>query len=228
VPITDQNKEIQKTTEFANDESKPPLRRILAARRLLRLCNHSVRAQAVGKRVSKLFMLDEEQPAEVKKKATSLFQFTCDQQENDEDVSDTGALEQPFVDPFANRIDPKSHAEQLVDQNIGWDVPKYNQYLQLNLPAQWINFRFPEDLPAYGIPADPRFKSGRPDSLLETYKVVVDGNVFYVEFWLWWHKVSNPLYIAALRGRRINWACGDIHTIEADGRIAKNLDGNQY
>jgi hypothetical protein len=227
--ISDAAKEIRKLTATANDTARTPDVRLLAARKLLRDTGHSARSVRVAKRVAKLFMNDQNATAEQRKKAASLFEFVCDQRETEEDANAPESIDQPvIVDKFNPPKPPeKPHAELLIEKNIGWDVPKYNQYLQIDLPNQWIHFRYPQDLPAFGIPADPRFVR-RPGQLLETYKIIIEGAVFYVEFIFAWHKVSNPLYLAALGSRSVNRSCCSIDTIDANGQVVKNMDGNQY
>jgi hypothetical protein len=228
--ISDAAKEIRKLTATANDTARTPDVRLLAARKLLRDTGHSARSVRVAKRVAKLFMNDQNATAEQRKKAASLFEFVCDQRETEEDASAPESIEQPFfLDAFSKKLDPKPHAEQLAEKNANWNVPQYNKWLGLDLPNQWIFYKYPEDLIAYGVPPDPRF--ALRGHVMDTFKLFIDGVLFYVEFGIgrWdWSKVSNPQYLEALGGRHVNWSCCSIDTIDPNGQIVKNLDGNQY
>jgi hypothetical protein len=191
--------------------------------------NFSTRGIRLGKRISKLFMTDESVSVEVRQKASSLYQCVIDrtEREADDENDGTNSAVKLFVDAFAKRPE-KSHAEQLAEKNADWNVPKYNRWLGLDLPAQWIYYKTLDDLPLYGIPPDPRFVlGGHP---LDTFKLFVDGALFYVEFnFLWcWHQVSNPLYLTALNGHKVNWSCVAISSIDENGRIVGNTDGKQH
>ena len=226
--LSDCHLEIRRLTELAKNKEKLPELRINAARKLLRDAlkkdgNFSTRGIRLGKRVSKLFMTDESVSVDVRQKASSLYQYVVDQTEREGDEGNDGSNSaELFVDAFAKRPE-KSHAEQLAEKNADWNVYKYNPYLELEVPAQWIYYRTLEDLAAYNIPADPRLTL--KGHLLETLKLFIDGDLYYLEPDLWWEKVSNPLYLKALNGRKVNWSGCCVDTIDADGKIIKNTDG---
>jgi hypothetical protein len=233
MPATDKAKEIKKLTATANDASKSPDVRLLAARKLLRETNHSARSVRVAKRVARLYFADENQTSTVRKRAASLLEFTISAHESDEEINAAETAEclqpQPFLDMFAKKPEPpkKTHAEQLMEKNEGWNTYKYNPYLRIDLPAQWIFYRSLADLEQYGIPTDPRFVL--TGHLFDTFKIVrEDGQVFYMTKGLWWDELSNPAYIAALDGRHENWSCVAIDSIDENGQIVKNTDGNKY
>jgi hypothetical protein len=220
--------EIRKQKKLANDESRSPAVRIAAARKLLKESRHSDRAQRVAKRIAKLYMTKPEVAGQEvslndRKAATRLFQFCLDRKVTPEDADEPETSES-FLDMFAKKseVPKKSHAEQLAEKNADWNVYKYNPYLELALPERWIYYRTLEDLAAYNIPADPRLLKG---GLLETLKLFIDGDLYYIEPDLWWNKVSNPLYLKALNGRKVNWSGCRVDTIDADGEIIKNTDG---
>lgn len=99
MPLSDKAKEIQRLTKAAKDAERSPASRILAARQLLRDTEFSSRSSRIAKSVAKLFMNDETQPPDVRKKASSLFQFCLDQRETDQDTKaagiDPAVLENP-------------------------------------------------------------------------------------------------------------------------------------
>ena len=229
--ISDTAKELQNLKKLASDTERTPDVRLNAARKLLRETNHSDRSQRIAKRVSKLFMTDQTASAEVRKKATSLFQFCMDKKVTAEDTEAPEIVEQPSLDQTRKIPEPPdpyagmTHAEIVAEKNKGWNVTQYNQWLKIDVPNKWIIYRNPDDLIPYGVPPDPRFRA-TPGHALETFRVVVEGVPFFVEFDLggpkWgWHKVSNPLYVAALGGRHVNWSACRMDTIDVDGTIIK-------
>ena len=86
------DREIGKLRRYCNDSSHTPKNRILAARKLLRMTDYSARSVAIAKRVAKLFMHDELQIADIRKKATSLFEFAINPVETDKERDESDAI----------------------------------------------------------------------------------------------------------------------------------------
>jgi hypothetical protein len=86
MPLSDKAKLIQRLTKAAKDEAKSPAARIASARQLLRDTDFSQRSVRVAKHLGKLFMNDETQTPDVRKKASNLFQFCLDERETDQET----------------------------------------------------------------------------------------------------------------------------------------------
>ena len=85
MPLSDKAKLIQRLTKGAKDEQKSPAARILSARQLLKETDFSQRSVRVAKHLGELFMNDETQTPDIRKKASNLFQFCLDERETDQD-----------------------------------------------------------------------------------------------------------------------------------------------
>src|ERR1700678_2437847 len=92
MPLSDKAKLIQRLTKAAKDEAKSPAARIASARQLLRDTDFSQRSVRVAKHLGKLFMNDETQTPDVRKKASNLFQFCLDERESDEQKGEADAV----------------------------------------------------------------------------------------------------------------------------------------
>ena len=167
MPTTNEQQEIQKMTAIANNEEQKPEVRINAARRLLRKTNFSSRSVRVGKRIAKLYFSNQDVSSQVRDKAASLLEFVLSKP-----VDDGSPLEEITPATAGNILQPKPlpPKRSVHDLNIGWDHPKQ--------PKKFIEYYEPEDLPAFGVPADPAFKwtSDNNDTVAE---VVTDSGVFY-------------------------------------------------
>src|SRR5580704_10823162 len=89
MPLSDKYKEIQRLTAIADDSGQPPESRILAARKLLRDTEHSLRSVRVAKRTAKLFTR-ETATHEIQKKAKSLLKYVADERESEQDKTEGG------------------------------------------------------------------------------------------------------------------------------------------
>src|SRR5271169_973075 len=140
--LSDTAKEIRRLTQTAGDTERSADVRILAARKLLRVTTHSIRSVRVAKRISKLYMKDQEASAETRKKATSLFQFALDERESDDERYEPAALAEPSISAAFQRA-AYSMPQSIEDRNAGWDaVPPA-------IPKKWIDYEVPADLPAF-------------------------------------------------------------------------------
>src|ERR1700721_2906640 len=86
MPLSDKAKLIQRLTKAAKDETRTPAARIVSARQLLWDTDFSQRSVRVAKHLGKLFMNDETQTPDIRKKASNLFQFCMDQRETDQET----------------------------------------------------------------------------------------------------------------------------------------------
>jgi hypothetical protein len=92
MPLSDKAKLIQRLTKAAKDETRTPAARIVSARQLLRDTDFSQRSVRVAKHLGKLFMNDETQTPDIRKKASNLFQFCMDQRETAEQKNDADTI----------------------------------------------------------------------------------------------------------------------------------------
>src|ERR1700691_5471062 len=92
MPLSDKAQLIQRLPKAAKDEAKSPAARIASARQLLRDTDFSQRSVRVAKHLGKLFMNDETQTPDIRKKASNLFQFCMDQRETAEQKNDADTI----------------------------------------------------------------------------------------------------------------------------------------
>jgi hypothetical protein len=196
MPLSAAQKEIQRLTQAANDPERTPAVRLLAARKLLRDTNHSARSLRVAKRVAKLYLADETQSVEIRKKATSLLEFAVSKKESDEDREapeeiTPATIVKPSTDPWA----PEFWTIQ--KRNRGWDAEP--------VPKKYILYHEPADLPEFGIPADPDL-AWKPEYAGQMLECPTDaGGLYYV--WFGEHTIGgkhqnmilNPRYVAAFK-----------------------------
>jgi hypothetical protein len=139
MPISDAHKEIRRLSAIASDTERSPDARLNAARTLLRESNHSVRTVELAKRVAKNFMRDEAQTAELRKKATSLFQFARDESETEQDRTEAETITRP---PILTNVNLSGNLEEAL-ADVNKDVRAEP------MPAKFIYF--PRNQPEYLI-----------------------------------------------------------------------------
>jgi hypothetical protein len=187
MPITNEQQEIIKMTTIADNAELLPDTRLNAARRLLRFTEFSARSVRVAKRVAKLFYNNEDVSSDVRKKAASLLEFVLSK------PADDGSPLEPLA-PVVILKPGERKPQTLEDINRGWDASP--------VPKKFIAYYTPEDLPAFGLPADPDF-TWTPERTLETIAFTDDqGSKYYVKFSPYrggtnW--ILNPKYVAAFK-----------------------------
>lgn len=199
MPTNDIQKEIIKMTAISDNEELLPDTRLNAARRLLRFTNFSARSIRVAKRTAKQYFNDENASTDVRRKAASLLEFVLSKPADDGTPLEPLVAPAPISVPQAKPLPPRLTVAEV---NVGWDHPQQ--------PKKFIEYYKPEDLPAFGIPADPAFGKW---SVRESIKEVqTDSGVYYAfrdEFaFPWSHsgpntRVLNPRYIAAYESWKV-------------------------
>jgi hypothetical protein len=186
--------EIRRLTGIADNEEARPESRILAVRRLLRISNFSYDGQRLARRIAKIYLTNDDVSSAVRKKAANLLTYLLDKQNTEEDKDDSEALVPGATQPVA-----VSKLRSLAEINDGWDDPL--------VPRKFITYRKPEDLAAFGIPADSDFAP--TEKLLgQTAKVTLDNNgaVYWVRFAEGLREensILNPRYIAAYKAWKL-------------------------
>jgi hypothetical protein len=190
MPIRNDAAEIQKMTAIANNEEQKPEVRILAARRLLRFTEFSVRSVRVAKRVAKLYYNSEDVSTTVRAKAASLLEFVLSKP-----ADDGSPLESLTPAEVVKPGEPKIYT--LEDRNRGWDAEP--------CPRKYISYYEPSDLPQFGIPADPDL-AWKPEFTGKMLELATDaGGLYYVWFTEFSiagkreNRIVNPRYIAAFK-----------------------------
>ena len=89
--------EIQKQRALVTDETRPPEARLNSARKLLRDFGHTVVNVKMSKRIAKLFLSDQAQSAEVRKRAGSLLEFAIKETETEEEQSEADTIKAPAI-----------------------------------------------------------------------------------------------------------------------------------
>jgi hypothetical protein len=194
VALSDAHKEIRRLTNLANDSDRSPEERIAAARKLLRETEHSARSVRLAKRIAKMFMNAEDQSADIRKRAASLFQFVCDQRQTVEDQEPEIAVDRSVVDKIKSSA--TAGPQTLADLNAGWNAEP--------IPKKWIAYLEPADLIPYGIPDDAEF-AWKTEYRGQICKVTLsDGAIYWVSFpefvfGFATNRVLNPRYLEAYR-----------------------------
>src|ERR1700733_6829436 len=150
--LSDEHQIMHDLIRTAEDIGKPPKIRIKAAKKRLKDSldksgKFSGDAVRLGRRIAKLFMADEAVSAEVRQKATKLYQYIIDQRETDED-DDTEPDESSIAEKI--KLSTTGNPQTLEERNAGWDSEP--------IPKKWLEYRDPADLIPYGIPAEPDFQ----------------------------------------------------------------------
>jgi hypothetical protein len=150
--INDKCELIAELKGICNDTARVPRSRIVAARRLLRETEHSVRSVKVAKRVAKLFMTDMNASSVDRKSAQSLYEFAMGaKNEHEEEDAELPEKLTAIVEPDAPNtskvlVDTRTREQKLADANEGWDDPV--------APRKLLTFYEPKDLLQYGINLD--------------------------------------------------------------------------